>query len=50
LIQWIEKYSQPIIWALIALTILGGIGAGIYIWRRKQQGLPGLRSAEKKAA
>jgi membrane protein YqaA with SNARE-associated domain len=50
LIQWIEKYSQPIIWALIALTILAGIGAGIYIWRRKRQGLPGLRSAEKKAA
>lgn len=50
LIHGVQAYSKPIIWGLIALTVLGGIGAGIYIYRRKQQGLPALRSAEKKAA
>jgi hypothetical protein len=32
------------------LAVVGGLVAGIYIWHRKQQGLPALRSAEKKAA
>ena len=47
---WMEKYSWPIISVLIGLAILGGMVAGIYIWRRKQQGLPMLRSEEKRAA
>ena len=50
MIAGMQKYSKPIIWVLIALAVLGGIAAGIYIWHRKQQGLPALRSAEKKAA
>jgi membrane protein YqaA with SNARE-associated domain len=50
LIHGMQQYSKPIIWALIALAILGGLVAGIYIWHRKQQGLPALPSAEKKAA
>ncbi|HVH87858.1 MAG TPA: VTT domain-containing protein [Terriglobales bacterium] len=49
-IRGIQRYSEPIIWALIGLAVLGGVGAGIYIWRRKQKGLPALRSAEKRAA
>ena len=50
LIQWMQKYSQPIIWALIGFAIAGGVGFGIWIWRRKRQGLPALHSAERKAA
>lgn len=50
LIHWIQHYSKPIIWALIALAVLGGIAAGIYVWDRKRKGLPALHSAEKKAA
>jgi membrane protein YqaA with SNARE-associated domain len=49
-IRGMQKYSKPIMWALIGLAVLGGIAAGIYIWRRKQKGLPALRSAEKKVA
>lgn len=50
LIAGMQKYSKPIIWALIGLAVLGGIAAGIYIWQRKKKGLPAFRSAEKKAA
>jgi membrane protein YqaA with SNARE-associated domain len=50
IIQWMQKYSQPIIWVLVGLAVLGSIAGGVYIWRRKQQGLPMLHSAEKKAA
>lgn len=50
LIRAMQQYSRPIIWGLICLAVLGGAAAGIYIWHRKQQGLPALRSAEKKAA
>jgi uncharacterized iron-regulated membrane protein len=50
LIHGMQQYSKPIIWGLICLAVLGGAAAGIYIWHRKQQGLPALRSAEKKAA
>jgi membrane protein DedA with SNARE-associated domain len=50
LIHMMQHYSRPIIWALIVLAILGGIGAGIYIYDRKRKGLPALHSAEKKAA
>ena len=49
-IRVIQEYSKPIIWSLIALAVCGGIAAGIYIYHRKQKGLPALRSAEKKAA
>ncbi|MFL6437265.1 MAG: YqaA family protein [Terriglobales bacterium] len=50
LIHGMQQYSKPIIWGLICSAVLGGTAAGIYIWHRKQQGLPALRSAEKKAA
>lgn len=50
LIHWIQHYSKPIIWTLIALAVLGGIAAGIYIYDRKRKGLPALHSAEKRAA
>jgi membrane protein YqaA with SNARE-associated domain len=50
LIDVMQHYSKPIIWALIVLAVLGGIGAGIYIYDRKKKGLPALHSAEKKAA
>jgi membrane protein YqaA with SNARE-associated domain len=50
LIHVMQHYSKPIIWALIVLAVLGGIGAGIYIYDRKRKGLPALHSAEKKAA
>jgi membrane protein DedA with SNARE-associated domain len=50
LIAGMQKYSEPIIWALIGLAVLGAIAAGIYIWHRKHKGLPAFRSAEKKAA
>ncbi|HET9743644.1 MAG TPA: VTT domain-containing protein [Terriglobales bacterium] len=50
IISGIKEYSKPIIWGLVGLAVLAGIGAGIYIWRRKQKGLPALKSAEKKAA
>jgi membrane protein YqaA with SNARE-associated domain len=50
LIHGMQQYSEPIIWSLICLAVLGGIAAGIYIWHRKQKGLPALRSAQKKAA
>ena len=50
LIHWMQHYSKPIIWVLIALAVLGGIGAGIFIWNRKRKGLPALHSVEKKAA
>jgi membrane protein YqaA with SNARE-associated domain len=45
-----QQYSRPIIWTLIVLAILGGMAFAAFIWRRKQQGLPALHSAEKKAA
>ena len=45
-----QKYSKPIIWSLIGMAVIGGIVAAIYIYRRKQMGLPALHSAEKKAA
>jgi len=50
LIEWMQKYSKPIIWVLIGLAIAAGIGLGIWIWWRKKQGLPALHSAEKRAA
>jgi Uncharacterized membrane-associated protein len=50
LINGVQHYSKPIIWVLIGLTVLGGIAATIYFIRRKHQGLPMFRSAEKKAA
>lgn len=50
IIRAMQEYSRPIIWTLIVLGVLGGIAAGGYLWRRKQQGLPVLHSAEKKAA
>ena len=50
LIHAVQHYSKPIIWALIALTVLGGIAAGIYVYDRKRKGLPAFRSAEKRAA
>lgn len=49
-IHGIREYSKPIIWSLVVLAIVGGIAAGIYIYHRKQKGLPALHSAEKKAA
>lgn len=49
-IGWIHEYSKPIIWTLIGLAILGGIAGAIYIYYRKQKGLPALHSVEKKAA
>ena len=49
-IRGIQEYSKPIIWGLVALTVCGGIAAGIYIYQRKQKGLPALHSAEKKIA
>ncbi|HWC20249.1 MAG TPA: VTT domain-containing protein [Terriglobales bacterium] len=49
-IKGIQEYSEPIIWCLIGLAVAGGIAAGVYIWHRKQKGLPALRSAEKRAA
>jgi len=50
LIRAMQQYSRPIIWTLIVLAILGGMAFAAFIWRRKQQGLPALHSAEKKAA
>ena len=50
LIHGIQEYSKPITWTLVGLAVAGGIAAAIYIYHRKQQGLPALRSAEKKAA
>jgi len=50
LIHAMQQYSTPIIWALIALAAVAGIATGIYVWHRKHQGLPALRSADKKAA
>ena len=50
LIEWMQKYSGPIIWGLIGLAIAAGTGLGIWMWRRKRQGLAALPSAEKKAA
>ena len=49
-IRGIQEYSKPIIWSLIVLAICGGIGAAIYVYHRKQKGLPALHSADKKAA
>jgi membrane protein YqaA with SNARE-associated domain len=49
-IHGIQKYSEPIIWALVGLGVIGGIAAGVYVWHRKHKGLPALRSAEKRAA
>lgn len=50
IIRAMQKYSRPITWTLIVLAALGGIAFAGYLWRRKQQGLPMLHSAEKKAA
>jgi len=50
LIREMQKFSKPIVWSLIGLALAGGIVAAIYIYRRKQKGLPALHSAEKKAA
>jgi membrane protein YqaA with SNARE-associated domain len=50
IIRAMQQYSRPIIWTLIVLALLGGIACAAYLWRRKQQGLPMLHSAEKKAA
>jgi membrane protein YqaA with SNARE-associated domain len=50
LIRVIQQYSRPIIWTLCGLGVLGGLAVAAYLWRRKQQGLPMLHSAEKRAA
>ena len=50
IIRAMQQYSRPIIWTLIVLAVLGGIAFAAYLWRRKQQGLPMLHSAEKKVA
>lgn len=50
LIRVMQQYSRPIIWTLSGLGVLGGLAVAAYLWRRKQQGLPMLHSAEKRAA
>ncbi|HWC17119.1 MAG TPA: VTT domain-containing protein [Terriglobales bacterium] len=50
IIRVMQQYSRPIVRTLIVLAVLGGIAFAGYLWRRKQQGLPVLHSAEKKAA
>ena len=35
-----QKYYQPIFWTLIALAVLGGLVAGLYVWKRKHEGKP----------
>lgn len=50
IIRAMQKYSRPITWTLIVLAVLGVIAFAGYLWRRKQQGLPMLHSAEKRAA
>jgi membrane protein DedA with SNARE-associated domain len=50
IIRAMQQYSRPIIWTLVVLAVLGAIAVAVYLWRRKQQGLPMLHSAEKKAA
>ena len=37
IIGWTRKYYEPILWTFVALVAVGGIGAAIYFWRRKQK-------------
>ena len=37
IIGWTRNYYEPILWAFVGLVVLGGVGAAIYFWRRKQK-------------
>lgn len=37
---FLSKEYKPILWTLIALAVLGGVGGGIYVWKRKREGKP----------
>lgn len=46
IIGWAKQYYEPILWAFVGLVVVGGIGAAIYFWRRKQKAKkeqPGMR-------
>ena len=32
-----HKYYQLILWTFVAVAVLGGTGAGIYVWKRKRK-------------
>jgi membrane protein YqaA with SNARE-associated domain len=42
-----HKYYQLILWTFVALAVLGGTGAGIYVWKRKREGKPVLPGRTK---
>lgn len=50
LLHFMSRYSRPITIFLIVLAVVGAMIGVAYIIRRKQKGLPALRSAEKRAA
>jgi membrane protein DedA with SNARE-associated domain len=35
-----HNYYRHILWMFVAVSVLAGIGAGIYIWKRKREGKP----------
>jgi membrane protein YqaA with SNARE-associated domain len=35
-----HSYDPPILWTFVALAVLGGIAAAIYVWKRKRDGKP----------
>lgn len=35
-----HEYYKPVLWSLLALAVLGGIAAAVYIWKRKKEGKP----------
>lgn len=41
-----HSYYQPILWSLVALTVIGGIMVAVYVWRRKKQGKPIIKGSK----
>ncbi|HEY6970870.1 MAG TPA: VTT domain-containing protein [Candidatus Angelobacter sp.] len=46
--HFFHEYYEPMFWTVLALTVLGGIAAAIYVWKRKREGKPLLGRAKKK--
>ena len=41
-----HEYYQPILWAVVAVAVAGGVAALIWIWKRKREGKPLIPDAK----
>jgi hypothetical protein len=42
-----REYYRPMLWAVIALGVIGGAAAVFWTWKRKRQGKPVIPDAKE---